>query len=175
VADETSVMINKESSQVSHYWLKSKAWCTSSACRCQQLLVTKIIPQSKRYTALGIKIYHEKLAPNINKGSTKVGHELLKIHKKQNWFKRFGFTMLDNSAGLGMAMFSTKIIENFVEVESFGNLWGLLATHPVVSEATYEILSFAVEFFVALLAFTLTEHYQEEYRHRKNNNEDSVE
>jgi hypothetical protein len=77
--------------------------------------------------------------------------------------------MLDNSAGLGMAMFSTKIIENFVEVEGFGNLWGLLATRPVVSEATYEVLSFAVEFFVALLAFTLTEHYQEEFRQRRNN------
>ena len=47
-------------------------------------------------------------------------------------------------------------------------LWCLLATRPVVSEATYEVLSFAVEFFVALLAFTLTEHYQQEYRQRKN-------
>ncbi|MDH5612596.1 MAG: hypothetical protein OEY66_09100 [Gammaproteobacteria bacterium] len=158
-----------EKSQVSKYLLKFKVMGVNGVFKCKQLLITSIIPQSKKYTALGIKVYNEKLAPNINKGSVKIGQELLKIHKKQNWFKRFGFTMMDNSAGLGMAMFSTKIIENFVEVEGFGNLWGLLATHPVVSEATYEVLSFAVEFFVALLAFTLTEHYQEEYRQRKNN------
>jgi len=66
-----------------------------------------------------------------------------------------------------MAMVSAKLVESFVEVREFGNLWGLLATRPVVSETTYEILSFVIEFFVALLAFTLTEHYQDEYRQRK--------
>ena len=168
-------MTKLDLNRVSHYWLRTKAWGLNNASRGKQLLETKIIPQSKKYTALGIKTYHEKLAPNIKKGSTKVGHELLKIHQKQNWFKRFGFTMLDNSAGLGMAMFSTKIVENFVEVEGFGNLWGLFASRPVVSEATYEVLSFAVEFFVALLAFTLTEHYQEEFRQRRNNDQGDME
>lgn len=161
-------MIKKEAGRAGQHFLRAKTWGANNVSRCRLLLVTKVIPQSKKYTVLGIKIYCEKLAPHINKGSARIGHELLKIHNKQNWFKRFGFTMLDNSAGLGMAMISTKIVQNFVEVEGFGNLWGLLATRPVVSEATYEVLSFAVEFFVALLAFTLTEHYQQEYRQRKN-------
>jgi len=160
-------MIRVEIDQVRKYLHKTKILSISSALKCKQLFLVKVIPQSKKYTALGIKTYNEKLAPNIHKGSSKVGAELLKIHKKQNWFLRFGMTMADNSAGLGMAMLSTKILENFVEVESFSNLWGLLATHPVVSEATYETLSFTVEFIVALLVFTLTEHYIDEYRKSK--------
>ena len=56
---------------------------------------------------------------------------------------------------------------NKVEVQEFGNLWGLLATRPVVSESTYEILSFTAEFFIALIVFTLTEHFLDEYRQRK--------
>lgn len=160
-------MIRVEMDQVRKYLHKTKILGLNSASKCKQLFFVKVIPQSKKYTALGVKAYNEKLAPNIHKGSSKVGAELLKIHKKQNWFLRFGLTMSDNSAGLGMAIFSTKILENLVEVEEFSNLWGLLATHPVVSEATYETLSFAVEFFVALLVFTLTEHYRDEYRKSK--------
>ena len=146
-------MIRVEMDQVRKYLHKTKILGLNSASKCKQLFFVKVIPQSKKYTALGVKAYNEKLAPNIHKGSSKVGAELLKIHKKQNWFLRFGLTMSDNSAGLGMAIFSTKILKNLVEVEEFSNLWGLLATHPVVSEATYETLSFAVEFFVALLVF----------------------
>ncbi|MDH5710094.1 MAG: hypothetical protein OEZ15_00300 [Gammaproteobacteria bacterium] len=147
--------------------LVKKVSC-DSADKCKQLFVTRLIPQSKKYTVLGIKAYNEKLAPNIQKSSKLVADELLKIHQKQNWAKRFAFTMMDNSAGLGMAMVSAKLVENFVEVREFGNLWGLLATRPVVSETTYEVLSFLMEFFVALIAFTITEHYQEEYRQKKN-------
>ncbi|MCK5003269.1 MAG: hypothetical protein KAJ92_03855 [Gammaproteobacteria bacterium] len=135
--------------------------------KCKQLFSAQVLPQSKKYTILGAKVYNEKLAPNIYKGSKLVGQELLKIHKKQNWLKRFAVTMLDNSAGLSMAMISAKLVESVVEVSEFSNLWGLLATRPVVSEATYEVLSFIVEFVVALLAFTLTEHYRDEYRERK--------
>ena len=153
--------------QVRASFIFVKTISLNSAAKCKLLLSTQIIPESKKYTTLGVKIYNEKLAPNINKGSKLVGQELLKIHKKQNWIKRFATTMLDNSAGLSMAMISAKLIEKFVEVREFGNLWGLLATRPVVSEATYEVLSFIVEFFVALLAFTMTEHYRDEYRERK--------
>lgn len=144
-----------------------KAISLNGAVKCKQLFITQLIPQSKKYTILGVKICKEKLLPNFNKGSKIVGQEILKIHKKQNWAKRFSMTMLDNSAGLSMAMISAKLVEEVVEVSEFGNLWGLLATRPVVSEATYEVLSFVVEFFVALLAFTLTEYYRDEYREKK--------
>jgi len=73
-----------------------------------------------------------------------------------------------------MAILASKIVQNHVEVQEFSNLWGLLATRPIVSESTYEILSFAVEFFVALIVFTLTKHYLEEYRQRKNTTEISA-
>jgi len=135
--------------------------------KCKQVLVTKFIPKTKQYTVLGAKVCNEKLAPGLKKGSYAFSQELLKIHKKQNWFKRFAVTMFDNSAGLSMAMISAKLVESVVEVSEFGNLWGLLATRPVVSETTYEVLSFIVEFFVALLAFTLTEYYRDEYREKK--------
>ena len=160
-------MKETKSEQVRRGVLFIKAISLNSTIKCQQLFSTQIIPKSKKYSILGVKIYSEKLAPNIYKSSKLVGQELLKIHKSQNWLKRFSTTMLDNSAGLGMAMISAKLVEKVVEVREFGNLWGLLATRPVVSETTYEVLSFIVEFFVALLAFTLTEHYRDEYRERK--------
>ena len=144
-----------------------KAISINSGLKCKQLIVTQLVPQSKKYTKMGVKTYNEKLAPNLHKGSKIVGQEILKIHKKQNWAKRFTMTMIDNSAGLSMAMISAKLVEEIVEVSEFSNLWGLLATRPVVSETTYEVLSFIVEFFVALLAFTLTEYYRDEYRNSK--------
>jgi len=138
-----------------------------STGKCKQVIVKLIIPQSKKCVILGIKVYKEKLAPHIYKSSSRIGHEIVKIHNKQNWFKRCGITALDNSIGLGMAMLAGKIVQNQVEVQELGNLWGFLASRPVVSESTYEILSFAAEFFIALIVFTLTEHFLDEYRQRK--------
>ena len=135
--------------------------------KCKQVIVKLIIPQSKKSVILGINIYKERLAPLIHKSSSCISHEILKIHNRENWFKRCGSTVLDNAAGLGMAMLTGRIVQNYVEVQQFSNLWGLLATRPVVSENTYEILSFAVEFIIALIVFTLTEHYLAEYRQRK--------
>ncbi len=68
-----------------------------------------------------------------------------------------------------MAMLAARIVQNFVEVSEFSNLWGLLASRPVVTETTYEVLNFGVEFIIALITFTLTEHYISEYR--KNSSE----
>jgi hypothetical protein len=67
ITNEKSVMTKLETNRVSHYMYRTKVWGVRNASRCKQLLVTKIIPQSKKYTALGIKTYHEKLAPNIKK------------------------------------------------------------------------------------------------------------
>jgi hypothetical protein len=139
--------------------------------KCKQVIVRLIIPQSKKSIILGIKVYKENLAPHIHKSSSTIRHEVVKIHNKQNWFKRCGNTMIDNTIGLGMAMLAGKIVQNQVEVQGFGNLWGLLATRPVVSESTYEILSFSAEFFIALIVFTLTGHFLDEYRQRKRTTE----
>ena len=166
--DEMNVMAQDVTAdQNPGYVLIAKNLCCRSTGKCRQLIVKLIIPQSKKCIILGLKIYEEKLAPHIHKSSSCISDEIVKIHKKQNWFKRCGSTVIDNAAGLGMAMLAGKIVQNQVEVQEFGNLWGLLATRPVVSESAYEILSFTAEFFIALIVFTLTEHFLDEYRQRK--------
>ena len=153
------------------YILIAKNLCCRSTDKCRRVIVKLIIPQSKKCIILGLKIYKGKLAPHIHKSSSCIGDEIVKIHKKQNWFKRCGSTVIDNAAGLGMAMLASKIVQNQVEVREFGNLWGLLASRPVVSESAYEVLSFTAEFFIALIVFTLTEHFLDEYRQRKKTTE----
>lgn len=123
--------------------------------------------QLRKYASAGIRINRERLVPIVYKSSRFIGGELKKVHRRENWFKRCGITLIDNAAGLGMAMLAGKIVQNTVEVKQFSNLWGLLAERPVVSEGTYEILSFTVEFAISLIVFTLTEHYIAEHRQRK--------
>ena len=149
------------------YVVIAKNLYCKSTDKCRQV----IIPQSKKYIKLSINIYKEKLAPHIHKNSSCIRDEIVKIHKKQNWFKRCSSTLIDNAAGLGMAMLAGKLVQNQFEVEEFSNLWGLLATRPVVNESTYEILSFSAEFFIALIVFTLTEHFLDEYQQRKKTTE----
>ena len=79
--------------------------------------------------------------------------------------------MIENSIGLTMAILSTKVVQHFVEVREFSNLWGLFATRPVVSEATYETISFIIELVIALLVFTISEHIFEEFTAEKNDHE----
>ena len=163
-----SVMAQDLTGQNTEYLASVKNLSYRSKDKCKQVIVKLVIPRSKKCVLLGIKIFKDKLVPCINKSSSCICREIVKIHSRQNWFKRCGITMLDNAAGLGMAMLTGKIVQNYVEVQQFSNLWGLLATRPVVNETTYEVLSFAVEFFIALTAFTLTEHYLTEYRQKKN-------
>lgn len=170
--DEMNVMAQDATAgQNTGYILIAKNLCSRSTDNCRRAIVKLIIPQSKKCFILGLNIYKEKLVPHIHKSSSCISDEIVKIHKKQNWFKRCGATVIDNAIGLGMAMLAGKIVQNQVEVQAFNNLWGLLATRPVVSESTYEILSFTVEFFIALIVFTATEHFLEEYRQRKKTTE----
>ena len=106
------------------------------------------------------------LLPAISKSSRWIKQEAATIHRNQNWFKRCGMTLSGNAVGLLMAISSTKIVDHFVEVREMGNLWGLLASRPVVSETTYEVLNFTAEFIVALIVFTITEHYYQQFRKR---------
>ena len=130
-------------------------------------IAVKYLPKTKQYLKFGATCCREKLLPGIKTGSFFIGKEVKKIHGKQNWFKRCGTTIIDNAAGLGMAMLAGKIVESQFETQQFSNLWGLLATRPVISENTYMVLSFSTEFIIALIVFTLTEHYLDEYRDRK--------
>lgn len=123
--------------------------------------------QLRKYASAGMRINREKLVPIVYKSSRFIGGELKKVNRRENWFKRCGITLIDNAAGLAMALLASKIVQNTVEVKQFSNLWGLLADRPVVSESTYQILSFSAEFVISLIVFTLTEHYIAEYRQRK--------
>lgn len=114
------------------------------------------------------------MIPCLYNGSRLVRREFIRIHEKQSWFHRCGATMAGNAIGLGMAMLSTRVVEHFVEVRSMSNLWGLLSSRPVVSETTYEIFSFIVEFVIALIVFTLSEHYYDEFINRRKNSSIAV-
>jgi len=160
--------------QKTRYTAIIKSLGSKSTDKCKRVIVEQIYPGSNKCFIVGVSVYKKNLSPCIKKVSSCVRQEIVKIHKKQNWFKRCGLTLFDNGAGLGMAVLSSKIVEDNVEVEQFSNLWGLLATRPVVSEGTYEVLSFTVEFIIALIVFTLTEHYLAEYRQRKNITEESA-
>lgn len=141
----------------------------SSFCftKCKYVFVATIVPRAAKCTAFGKSFCMNKLVPCLYTGTRLIKHEFIRIHEKQSWFQRCGATVAGNGIGLGMAMLSTRIVEHFVEVSDISNLWGLLASRPVVSETTYEVFSFVVEFIIALIVFTLTEHYYDEFRKRK--------
>lgn len=108
-----------------------------------------------------------RVLPVVGTGSKRLKGELAKIHQQQNWMQRCSTTFGGNAAGLGMAMLSTKVMQSLVETRDASNLWGLLAEHPVVSETTYEVLSFTVEYLLGLIIFTITEYYIGEYRRKR--------
>ena len=96
-----------------------------------------------------------------------MGVELAKIHKRQNHTKLARDTFVSNAVGLLMGMLSAQFVSQFFDVRSADNLWGLFSKQTIVSGDTYRALCFGVEFFVALLAFTLTDHVLNEYRSRR--------
>ena len=99
--------------------------------------------------------------------STIVGIELRKIYRTQNHTKLARETFISNGVGLLMGMLSAQFVSQFFDVKGFHNLWGIMSRQTIVSRNTYEILCFAAEFFVALLVFTLTDHFINEYRSRR--------
>lgn len=135
--------------------------------KCKFILCSFIIPRSAKCATMGKNFCVNKLIPCLYIGTRLVKHEFIKIHEKQSWFQRCGATFAGNAIGLSMAMLSTKVVEHFVEVRDVSNLWGLLASRPVVSDTTYEVFSFVVEFVIALIVFTLTEHFYEELMHKR--------
>lgn len=130
-------------------------------------IMQSLVPKTRKYTQLTYTLAQQKLLPYARQKLQATKTVLLTLHNKQHWAKRCGRTMFENSIGLAMAMLSTKIVQHFVEVREFSNFWGLFATRPVVSEATYETLSFSIEFVIALMVFTMSEHLFEKYRNRQ--------
>lgn len=124
-------------------------------------------PGARRCVGAVYSVTRHRVAPAVGSGSSRIRGELVKIHRQENWFKRSTSTLGGNAAGLGMAMLSTKVVEAMVEKREFSNLWGVLADRPVVSETTFEVLSFIVEFLLALIVFTITEYYISEYQRRR--------
>ena len=122
---------------------------------------------TRRLTNHAFHICQYSVYPRLCRCLSFTGCELRKIHKKENWFKRGSTTLTDNGLGLAMAMLSAEVVESYVEVESFSNLWGLFSSRYVVSEGAYEALLFGAEFVVALIVFTLTDHFYGEYKQRK--------
>jgi hypothetical protein len=114
-----------------------------------------------------LSVTRERLFPMAGNATSRLKGEVVKIHREQNWFHRCSTTFSGNAAGLGMAMLSTKVVESLVEKRELSNMWGLFASHPVVSETTYEVLSFGVEFLLGLLVFTVTEYYVAEYQRKR--------
>ena len=99
--------------------------------------------------------------------STIVGIELRKIYRTQNHTKLARETFISNGVGLLMGMLSAQFVSQFFDVKGFHNLWGIMSTQTIVSRSTYEGLCFGAKFFVALLVFTLTDHFINEYRSRR--------
>lgn len=133
-----------------------------------QGLRERLWPMAKRGMERGYQVTRNHLMPSISSGTRRIRGELANIHRQQNWLQRFSNTFAGNAAGLGVAMLSTKLLESMVEKRQFSNMWGLFAEHPVVSETTFEVLSFGMEFLVGLVVFTVTEYYVAEYQRRRN-------
>lgn len=133
----------------------------------------RVWPGIKSWIWAVYRLMRQRVLPAVGSGSKRVKGELVRIHHQQNWVQRCSTTLAGNAAGLAMAMLSTKLVASMVETREASNLWGVLADHPVVSERTYEVLSFGVEYLLGLIVFTITEFYIAEYR-RKQVGEESM-
>ena len=141
---------------------------TSSHSRlqaCKLYVKDKLVPSTVRVTRTCYDTSRIYIVRYGRLSAARVGKEVSKIHRTQHWGRRCSVTLFDNTIGLGLAMMAGNIVQSSVEVEGFSNLWGLFASKPVVSQTTYDVLSFSVEFVITLVVFTVIEHYLSEYRH----------
>jgi hypothetical protein len=130
----------------------------------RSFLKESLIPGTLHYGRRGKALYHSKLMPGVKRVSRPIKNELIKIHRKRNMLDKFRVTLIHKGLGLYLAMISAGFVSNFIEVRSVNNLWGLFPERQLVSETTFSIVSFGVEFLVALTVFTITEHYLDEFR-----------
>lgn len=96
------------------------------------------------------------------------------LHGKKHWARRSGVTLWGNAIGLCIAMVSAQLISHFIEVRGAGNLWGLFSKRTLVSENSYRLVSFVVEFLVTLIVFSVIEYYVDQRRQRRTDDVDRV-
>lgn len=123
-----------------------------------------VLPGTLHYGRKGKALYHSTLEPGVKRVSRPIKNELLKIHRKRNLLDKFRVTLIHKGLGLYLAMISAGFVGHFIEVRSANNLWGLLPQRQLVSESVFSVISFGVEFIVALTIFTIAEHYLDEFR-----------
>lgn len=122
---------------------------------------------SCRLSSATLRLCRQRLLPGVYRGGGLVKAEMVKINRSQNWRRHSSSTLIGNAAGLGVAVLSTRIVESLVETRELSNLWGLFASRPVVSEGTFEVFTFVVEYLLAIIVFAVTDHYVSEYRRSK--------
>lgn len=108
-----------------------------------------------------------QLLPATCNGARRMYHGATALYRRHAWLQRCGSTLNKKAIGLGIAMLSAKLVSHLVETRQVSNLWGLLANRPVVSETTFTVLLFLVEYFVALLIFALIDHSVARYQRRR--------
>lgn len=107
-----------------------------------------------------------QLLPATCTGTRRLCRGATALYRRHAWLQRCGSTLNKKAIGLGIAMLSAKLVSHLVETRQVSNLWGLLAHRPVVSETTFTVLLFLVEYFVALLIFALIDHSVARYQRR---------
>jgi hypothetical protein len=134
---------------------------------CVSLSRTSVVEYAKgSFTAVRVQVFQ-----HADRASRAIAVELVKIYRTQNHTKLVGETFASHGVGLLMGMLSAKFVSRFFDVKGMHNLWGLFSQRTLVSEQTYQALCFAAEFFVALAVFTLTDHFINEYRSRRQKRE----
>lgn len=132
-----------------------------------------IVPLGLLAAEKSLKAIDEKVVPAIQKGTEKAPkvmvEEVKKMHEQQHFLSRFQSTLVHKSLGLLLAMLSAHMVGSFFETRRINNLWGLASKKQVLSDEVFAALLFSVEFFVALVVFTLTDHYYDRWKARRAN------
>ena len=130
-----------------------------------------LIPGTIEAGRMGKDILKEKVVPGLQQGAKSapkiMRQELGRMHTRQHFWERFKSALMHKSLGLILAMFSADIVGSFFETRRAGNLWGMTSRGQLVSDETFAVMIFVVEFVIALLVFTLTDFYMEEWRERR--------
>lgn len=111
-----------------------------------------------------IIVTRAQLYPRVRKTSRLLLKQIANSHHKQDLFTNIKQTFVSNGIGLILGMLSAKIVGNYFAAKSARNLLGIFSQRTMVSETTFIALTFCVEFFVALVVFTISEHYVDEYK-----------
>jgi hypothetical protein len=112
-------------------------------------------------------VLRSMLRPVVHIVSHGTAVSLRTLHNKKHWSLRFRTTFWGNAVGLAIAMISAQVITNFIEIRGVENMWGLFSKRTVVSETSFRVLSFIVEFIVTLLVFSVIEYFLDQRALRK--------